>query len=140
MNTTGWTKILAGIWLGGLVGLLFALTIALMLGWVSIPWVQRPSPTVMMSSPTPTVPTLQAPQLTVLASGSGVTILEYQGAGVRCIIASGASVDMVCQNSETVPVQPMPDSPDKHQTQPQGLEANALEFPRAGDRTPVLAG
>ena len=89
---------------------------------------------------TPAVPMLQAPELTILASGSGVTILEYQGAGVRCIIASGASVDMVCQNSETVPVQPMPDSPDKHQTQPQGLEANALEFPRAGDRTPVLAG
>jgi len=94
------------------------------------------------ATPIPTsAPTLQAPELTILASGSGVTILEYQGAGVRCIIASdGAGVDMVCQNSATVPVQPTPDGPDKHQTQPQGLEANALEFPRAGDGTPVLAG
>jgi len=64
---------------------------------------------------TPTAPvTESAAQLTILASGSGVTILEYQGAGVRCIIASdGAGVDMVCQNSATVPVQPTPDGPDK---------------------------
>ena len=90
---------------------------------------------------TPVAPTLQAPELTILASGSGVIILEYQGAGVRCIIASdGAGVDMVCQSAPISPAQPTPDGPDKHQTQPQGLEANALEFPRAGDGTPVLAG
>jgi hypothetical protein len=55
-------------------------------------------------------------ELTILASGSGVTILEYQGAGVRCIIASdGAGVDMVCQTAPTTPAQPTPDGPDKHQ-------------------------
>jgi len=117
--------------------LILALALA---GCVVEPRETNPLKLTMPTTPTPAVPMLQAPELTILASGSGVTILEYQGAGVRCIIASGASVDMVCQNSETVPVQPMPDSPDKHQTQPQGLEANALEFPRAGDRTPVLAG
>lgn len=55
-------------------------------------------------------------ELTILASGSGVTVLEYQGAGVRCIIAYGGSnVDMVCQNSATVPAQPTPTEQPKHQ-------------------------
>jgi len=65
---------------------------------------------------TPTAPVAEsAAPLTILASGSGVTILEYQGAGVRCIIASGTSVDMVCQNAATVPVQPTPTEMPKHQ-------------------------
>jgi hypothetical protein len=109
MNATRWTKILAGAWLVALLALLFALIVALIIGWVSLPWAEAPSPTVTISSPTLAVPTLQAgAELTILATGSGVTVLEYQGTGVRCIIASGASVDMVCQNSETVPVQPTP--------------------------------
>ena len=66
--------------------------------------------------PTPTVPVLQAPGLTVLASGSGVTVLEYEGADVRCIIASdGAGVDMVCQTAPTTPAQPTPTDQPKHQ-------------------------
>jgi 2-keto-3-deoxy-6-phosphogluconate aldolase len=54
-------------------------------------------------------------ELTILASGSGVTVLEYQGAGVRCIIASGASVDMVCQSAPMTPTQPTPTEQPKHQ-------------------------
>jgi hypothetical protein len=68
-------------------------------------------------TPTGAVPMPQAgAELTILAGGSGVTILEYQGAGVRCIIASdGAGVDMVCQNSATVPVQATPTEQPKQQ-------------------------
>ena len=93
--------------------LILALALA---GCVVEPRETNPLKLTMPTTPTPAVPMLQAPELTILASGSGVTILEYQGAGVRCIIASdGAGVDMVCQNSATVPVQPTPDGPDKHQ-------------------------
>jgi predicted small lipoprotein YifL len=76
----------------------------------------KPSTPTTPATPVPSAMPSGGVELTVLASGSGVTILEYQGAGVRCIIASGTSVDMVCQNSATVPVQPTPTGPDKQQT------------------------
>jgi len=65
---------------------------------------------------TPTAPVAEsAAPLTILASGSGVTVLEYQGAWVRCIIASGASVDMVCQSAPVAPAQATPTEQPKHQ-------------------------
>lgn len=76
----------------------------------------KPTTPAPSTAPVPSAMPSGGVELTILASGSGVTVLEYQGAGVCCIIAYGGSnVDMVCQNSDTVPVQPTPDGPDKHQ-------------------------
>jgi len=83
------------------------------------------------TTPTPVpAPTLQAPPLTILARGEGVTVLEYEGVGFRCLIAAGGSnMDMVCQNSATVPVQPTPDTPDKQQTPAPGPRGQCGRIP-----------
>ena len=115
-NAGGWLRVLAGAALGLILGVIFAMIVALAIGWVSIPWVQAPPPTVVVSSPTPAVPTLQAPELTVLARGEGVTVLEYEGVGFRCLIAAGGfNVDMVCQSAPIIPAQPTPTEEPKHQ-------------------------
>jgi len=117
MNAKHWSLILILILIATVLILALALAACGRWGLDGAPAPSDIKPSIP-ATPTPTpvpAPTLQAPPLTILARSEGVTILEYEGAGVPCIIASGASVDMVCQNSATVPVQPTPTEQPKHQ-------------------------